>query len=283
MMIRDEHRRLTSGRVALLCAAAASLASCTKFASELDGVTTPELRTEPVDDKDTAWNCLSTEAGNPVMQNNGPPLDYPIQALNYLSGATPANMRIRACYRGDVACAHPATDYLPADAYGVVTMPLTVGFSGFLEIVTDDMVPTLFVFPAPLTPELTRSLSAAPVALLPVDALLAFGAAAAINLDPGAGVLSVNAYDCTAVAAAGVRLELNAPAVPFTFVDGLPIAFTDTTTDEGNGGFANVFPGLVIVRGFRAGTQDIVGLETTLIRAQWVTITSLMPQFAGED
>jgi hypothetical protein len=282
-MIRDEHLWVSSGGIALLCVVATCLAGCTKFASELDGVSTTELQPGPVEDKDTDWSCVSTEAGNPIMQNNGPPLDYTIQALDFLSGGTPANMRMRACYRGDVACAHPATEYLPADAEGRVTLPLTEGFSGFLEIVTDDMVPTLLLFPAPLSPELVEALSTQTIALLPFDALAAFGAASAIDLSPEAGLLSVNAYDCTGAGAAGVRLELNAPAVPFTFIDGLPIAYSDTTTDEGTGGFANVFPGLVFVRGYRAGTDDMVGLESVLIRAQWVTVTSLMPQFAGED
>jgi hypothetical protein len=282
MMIRDEHRWVIS--IALLCAAATPLAGCTKFASELDGVsTTKELQPEPVEDKDTDWSCLSTEAGNPIMQNNAPPLDYAVRALNFLSGATPANMRIRACYRGDVACAHPATDYFPADADGWVTLTLSVGFSGYLEILTDDMVPTLLLFPAPLTPTLVDALSAETISLLPFDALVAFGEASAIDLSPEAGVLSVNAYDCTGPGASGVRLELNAPAVPFTFIDGLPIAFNDTTSDDGSGGFANVFPGLSVVRGYRAGTEDMIGLETVLVRSQWVTVTSLMPQFAGED
>jgi hypothetical protein len=281
-MTRDEHRWVAFRSMALFCAAATHLAGCTKFASELDGVSTTELQPEPVEDKDTDWSCVSTEAGNPIMQN-GPPLAITVQALDFLSGGTPTNMRMRACYRGDVACAHPATEYLPAGADGQVTLPLTVGFSGYLEIVTDDMVPTLLLFPAPLTPELVQALSTQTIALLPFDALIAFGAASAIDLSPEAGLLSVNAYDCTGAGAAGVRLELNAPAVPFTFIDGLPIAYSDTTTDEGTAGFANVFPGLVFVRGYRAGTEDMIGLESVLIRAQWVTVTSLMPQFAGED
>jgi hypothetical protein len=269
-------------RAALLSVVAASLTGCTRFASELDGVTTREL--EPVEEKDMDWSCVSAEAGNPIMQN-GPPLDYTIQALDFTNGATPAQLRVRACYRPDFACGRPATDFLPADAEGRVTLPLTEGFSGYLEVVSDDMVPTLFVFPAPLTPELTGVLSAAPLAMLPLSTLLAFGEAATLQLDPGSGVLSVNTYDCTGTSAPGVRLELNAAAVPFTFVDGLPIAFADTTTDEGSAGFANVLPGVVVVRGYRGadGPEQMMGLESVLIRAQWVTVTALMPQFAAPE
>jgi hypothetical protein len=102
-----------------------------------------------------------------------------------------------------------------------------------------------------------------------------------LDLDPGAGVVSMNTFDCVGPAAPGVRLELNAAAVPFSFIDGLPVAFRDTTTDDGAAGFANVLPGLVVVKGFRAGTTDLIGLETVLVRAGWVSVSNLMPQFAG--
>jgi hypothetical protein len=248
---------------------------CTKFASEDDGLELNGLLSQP------EWGCLSEAAGfSDVMAIDGPPLAYAFDARSYISGQTPRNLRGRACYRADVACSHPATEYFAPDANGIVTLPLTEGFNGYIEILSDDMVPTLLLFPAPLTGELAQSMSALPVSLLPFDVLLAFGDAANISLDPASGVVSINTFDCLGPSAPDIRLELNSPAVPFTFVDGLPIAFQDTTTDDGSGGFANVLPGLVVVRGFRKGTEDLVGLETVLVRSQWVTVGSLMPQFA---
>jgi hypothetical protein len=35
------------------------------------------------------------------------------------------------------------------------------------------------------------------------------------------------------------------------------------------------------LRGFRSDTMAPVGLETVLVRSSWVTVCSLMPQFAG--
>ena len=253
---------------------------CTKFASELDapadGPGTRTLELGPGD-----WSCVSEEAGNPVMDPDGVPLDYHIEARDYLTGLVPTSLRVRACFRPDLPCRVPATDWLAPDATGLVTLPLYEGFSGYLEITGDDEVPTLLVFPAALTPELVRSLEAVPLSLLPPAALLAFGEAAKLALDPGAGVVSINSFDCVGPAAPGVRLELSASAVPFSFVDGLPIAFEDTTTDDGAAGFANVPPGLVVVKGFRDGTQDLIGLEAVQVRAGWVTVTALMPQFTG--
>lgn len=256
------------------------LSGCTRFASELDVADgTDPLDTEvlPVEEP---WGCVSDEAGNPLPSPNGPPLDFSIAARDFLSGRTPTNLRIRACYRPDVNCARPATDWLPPNADGRVTLPLMEGFNGYLEITGDDEVPTLFVFPAPLTPELAAFLPGE-VTVLPPDALLAFGEASQLALNPGAGVLSINTFNCSGPSGAGVRLEVNTSAVPFAFVDGLPIAGLDTTSDDGSAGFANVSPGLVVVRGYWGARAEPVGLETVLVRAMWVTVGSLMPQFAG--
>jgi hypothetical protein len=263
----------------LLALALLGASGCTKFASEEDGVPTTELAA--AEGVDTDYGCVAAEAGNPIMPGAGAPLDYSVLALDFISGRSPTNMLIRGCYRGDLSCARPATAHFAPDADGRVTLPLTEGFNGYLEITSDDMVPTIQVFPAALTPELADVLGSITVAMLPPEILLQFAGASQLQLDPNAGVLSVNTFDCNGPFAAGVRLELNAPAVPFMFVDGLPLAFRDTTTDEGSGGFANVLPGLVVVRGFDAGTMQEVGLETVPIRSQWVTVTSLMPQFAG--
>lgn len=281
MKISSTPRTLTQralGCVALLSWLGAS--GCTKFASDLDTPTdSPGTQTLELDPGD--WSCVSDEAGNPVMNPNGPPLDFPVEVRDYVTGATPANLRVRGCFRPDLACARPATDWVTPDETGMVTMPLNEGFSGYLEITGEDEIPTLYVLPAALTPELAQALQAVTVSLLPLDVLLQFGAAFELDLDPGSGVVSMNTFDCSAPSVPGVRLELNAAAVPFSFIDGLPVAFQDTTTDDGAAGFANVLPGLVVVKGFRAGTAELVGLETVLVRAGWVTVSNLMPQFAG--
>jgi hypothetical protein len=252
---------------------------CSRFASELD--VGGEIGTQPLQLNPADWSCVSDEAGNPAMSPNSPPLDFPISARDLLTGQIPVNLRIRACYRPDVSCSRPAVDWQSPAADGVVLLPLTEGFNGYLEIVGDDEVPTLYVLPAPLTSELIAALSTVPVSLLPPDALLAFGSTSQLAFDLTAGMLSINTFDCAGSGAPNVRLEVNVPAVPFVIVDGLPIAGLDTTTDEGSAGFANVQPGLVVVRGFRADTMDSVGLETVLVRGRWVTVCSLMPQFVG--
>lgn len=253
---------------------------CTPFASELDGEEDPAgMMTLGLDPAD--FSCVARDAGNPVMNPNGPPLDFRVPIRDYITGTVPVNLRVRACYRPDVACMRPATDWRTPDDSSIVTLPLNEGFSGYLEMEADNEVSTLYVIPAPLTPELAQKLEGQTISLLAPAALQAFGATAMLDLSPENGVISINTHDCAGPAAAGVRLELNAAAVPFTFVDGLPIPFQDITTEDGAAGFANVAPGLLVVRGYRADTAELVGLETVLVRAGWVTVTALMPEYAG--
>lgn len=269
---------LALARTSLAVLACLGAGGCTKFASDLDtpgeapGTQTLEL--------DRDWSCVSEQAGNPVMNPDGEPLDVRIAPRDYITGLTPTNLRIRACFRPDVYCMRPVTEWLEPDETGAVTIALNEGFTGYLEITGDEEVSTLYVFPAPLTPDLVVALEAVTVTLLPPAALLAFGETEGLVLEPAAGVISINTFDCSGPAAPGVRLELNASAVPFAFIDGLPVAFEDTTTRDGAAGFANVLPGLVVVKGFRGDTMDLVGLETLLVRSSWVTLSNLMPEFA---
>jgi len=253
--------------------------ACTKFASEWD------LSEEDVERgllaADPSWACVPDSAEpSPVMGPNPLPLDYSVFVVDFITGMTPRNLRVRACYRGDIDCVRPATDQLAPDENGIVVLPLSVGFNGFLELTGDDVVPSILVFPDSLFPELIAQLEPIPVALLTYQALLAFGESSQTMLDPQSGVISMNVFDCIGPDAANVRLELNVPALPFAFVDGLPIAFLDTTTEDGTVGFANVLPGLVVVRAFRTETAELVGLETVLVRRGWLTFGNMMPQFA---
>jgi hypothetical protein len=252
---------------------------CTKFASEWDESTDSAhgaLRVIPGD-----YSCVATEArSTPITAVDPPPLVYSVQAVDFISGLTPPSLRIRACYRTDIQCLAPVTPSLAPDATGVVTLPLTLDFSGYLELTGDGVVPTLYFFPDLLTPDLIERLEQVPLALLSPESLAGFGGTSRLALDPGTGIISMNTFDCSGPNAAGVRLELDSKAVPFAFVDGLPVPYQDTTTEEGAAGFANVPPGLAVVKGFKGESTEVVALETVVVRAQWVTIGALMPQFA---
>lgn len=85
-------------------------------------------------------------------------------------------------------------------------------------------------------------------------------------------------FDCAGSAAAGVRVELDTPAVPFAIIDGLPITNQRTTTSYATVGFFNVGPGVSVVSGYRADTGDIVGRDAIPVRAGWDTLVTMMPE-----
>lgn len=252
---------------------------CARFASEwdeTDAAVAGELRPTAPD-----WSCVSEQArATPIAVTTPPPLQFSMQVVDFVTGAVPPGLRVRACYRVDVQCTSPLVSYTGPDAAGVVALPLKLGFNGFLELTANGMVPTLYFFPDALSPALVKLIEPVPMGLLSIASFGAFGASGQFLLDPQSGVVSMNAFDCNGPHAKGVRLELNVDGLPFAFVDGLPVPFQDTTSEEGSAGFANVQPGLVVVKGYTGDDSELVGLETVLVRSQWVTVGSLLPQFA---
>jgi hypothetical protein len=255
--------------------------SCTRFASEFDtpdeeadtrGLGTASNATE------SDWTCLEQNA--PVQQPivNQVPLTYSLLAVDYVSNSIPPDLKVRACFRPDVACADPATEDLSVSADGTVKVTLYEGFNGFLEITAEGMIPALLFFPDEWSRPLLDRVEPVPIALLQFAALEALGQAANIEVEPTGGIVSINTFDCQGPAAPGVRLEIDTDAIPYAFVDDLPIPYQDTTTDEGAAGFVNVPPGFVVVTGFPGELKQPIGLETLLVRTGWVTVGSMLPR-----
>jgi hypothetical protein len=256
---------------------AAVSAGCSSFASEWDlsEDARSELRPDAAD-----WSCVSDDARpTPIVSADPRPLIFPLRALDYVTGEIPVDLQVLACHRGDVQCTSPVGPAIGPAENGVVEVEVALGFNGYLEVRAAGMVPMLYFFPDALSPELVEQIQEVPLGLLSLDSLGAFGASSQSGLDLALGVVSMNAFDCQGPNAKGVRLESNAEGLPFAFVDGLPVPFLNTTSEEGSAGFANVPPGLVVIKGYNE-ESELVGLETVLVRSQWVTVGSLMPQFA---
>jgi hypothetical protein len=142
------------------------------------------------------------------------------------------------------------------------------------------MLPTLLFFSAPWSSQLLAQLERMPVRLLPLPSLQALGNTAHVQLDPSGGVVGVYTYDCAGTAAPGVRLELDPGAVPFAFVDELPVVDQDVTSEQGLAGFVNVPAGVVAVSSFAAGQPEVLSVESLLVRSGWLSSMSLLPGFS---
>ena len=256
------------------CGIVLPLASCIRFASELDMLDSGGLDSPPAaPGKD--WSCSLAE--EPAPAEGGSTLRLGVFAVDFVTAAPVEELRVRACFRADVDCTSPISDQLAPRDDGRVEISLEPGFNGYLEIQAAGMLPTLLFFSAPWSPQLLAQLERTPVRLLPLPSLQALGNTARIQLDPSGGVVGVYAYDCGGTAAPGVRLELDTSAVPYAFVDELPVADQDVTSEQGLAGFVNVPPGVVVVSSFAEGRPEALSVESLLVRSGWLSSMSLLP------
>lgn len=292
---------LTPGSAQWLgCALVLPLASCVRFASELDVLDSErsglEAAMPAVPGKD--WSCTPGTSSPPQAGSVGPgshpasaeeepapaaeqvPLELALSAVDFVTAAPVEGLRVRACFRADVGCANPLSDErAPADD-GRIQVSADPGFNGYLELLAEGMLPTLLFFSAPWSSALLAQLQRTPVRLLPRPTLQALGSTARIQLDPAGGVLGVYAYDCGGTAAPGVRLELDTGAVRYTFVNELPVVDQDVTSEQGLAGFVNVPPGVVVVSSFAEGQPEALSVESLLVRGGWLSSVSLLPAYS---
>lgn len=252
--------------------------ACTKFASEDDtpGDTSSQLLVEGAPGTD--WSCVTDAPAPPVTIDDTRSLTYGLSVVNFVGDMPLPGVQVRTCYRADVACASPAVGPLLTDDNGSVSISLFEGFNGYLELTSERFLPTLVFFPDAWSLELLGQLEQVPIALLAPEALVAFGASARVPLDVTAGIVTMNTFDCGGPFAPGVRLELDSEGIAYAFVDDLPVPNQNVTSAQGNAGFVNVPPGIVVVTALAGDEQ--VGLESMFVRSGWVSSGTIIPSFA---
>jgi hypothetical protein len=271
----------------LLAGSLASL-SCVKFASELDSVAPASAAAsegssgllaegDGVASAGQDWSCAVGE----VEQAGDDPaaLTYVFELEHFITGQPMVGASLRACFRADVSCESPLSEAVLDGSEERARVTAFEGFNGYLEITADGMLPTM-VFFKPWSAALLAQLESVPIRMFPQAALLALGSTVNVPVDPAAGLVSVAAFDCAGAPAGGVRLELDRSAIPYVFVDDLPVIDRDSTGAQGLAGFVNVPPGIVVVAGYRADASEPVGLESMLVRPGWVSNSFLLPAFS---
>jgi hypothetical protein len=96
----------------------------------------------------------------------------------------------------------------------------------------------------------------------------------------GNGLTLINVADCNGKAAVGVSIVadgIDPGAVEFYSVGGLPTAAASETAAEGFGGFVNLPPGPLAVKGVVGGTKRELQTISVLIRAGSITYAKLVP------
>ncbi|HTV18909.1 MAG TPA: hypothetical protein VMG12_09565 [Polyangiaceae bacterium] len=217
-----------------------------------------------------------TQPSAPVFAGTAPRVIYSLQMVDLSSGAIYRSIRVRACSLTDVNCSTPLTEWINVNEQGRVDVPLFQNFTGYLEIMSDELVPQLFYLTEPLQPQARPEFPLAMVALtnlVPLVQLLG------VDLDPTSGLIALRIFDCQADTALGVSLSTeDGDAVPWYFVGGYPSSTTTETGTEGLAGFLNVqAPGLAVFEATNPDGTLLGGLQSVLVRPGWMSSMYLRP------
>jgi hypothetical protein len=261
-------------------AAIAALAvACTPFEPGTDelGAEAAELQpAEPGRD----WSCLGSVRGRPrnilPIAMGASRLVQSIQILSLVTGSTIPGVSVRACPQRDVECASPLTELEPVRSDGWIDVVLYEGFSGFLEIQGDAIVPMALFFSEPLT--LGLQAYPTPVSVVEKAVLPSLTGAIGTRQDPTLGLVVLRTLDCQGEGALGVSYDIDRAGAPWYFVAGLPSSAVQETADSGLGGFINVMPGVAVVSGELEGRALAIMPPTSiLVRAGWMTGIRFVP------
>lgn len=259
-------------RRAVAVLSCAIMAGCTEFEPGNDTLSdetnnTALLPGPPGED----WSCLDSapaETVAPVYAGNAPRVLYSVQFVDLSSGQLYRNLEVRACGLTDVTCARPVASGLHVDAEGWVDVPLFQGFTGFLEVTSDETLPYMFYLVDPLEPQSAPEYPLGMVSLASIGPLVQLIGERPVE---GTGFVALRIFDCQGVTASGVSLSSDPSSSPFYFAGGLPTRSETATGPDGLGGFSNMAPGSIVVEATTRTGVRIRGPQAFAVRAGWMT------------
>jgi hypothetical protein len=204
---------------------------------------------------------------------------YSVQLVDLATQQPRSGIQAIACGLTDVECANPVAGPVVTNAQGWLDMPLFAGFTGYLQITSEELLPGLLHLSNPLT---QREIPGVPYFLLSLDSLTALGRVLGVEVDPTRGLISAQIFDCNRQVAEGAVLSTTGAGVGWYFSGGLPSITATATGREGIGGFANVPPGLTQLSVQTREGVAIAATQSLLIRPGWSSALFVFPEGAAE-
>jgi hypothetical protein len=272
-------RTFEATRAGVLAIAASALAlGCTEFASGEDVLGEQQSRLEP-GSTGANWSCVEgvappPPARAPVAAGAVPSAIYSLQFVDLSTGALYPDITGRACGIADPDCLNPVAGPLTVDAEGWIDFPLFEGFTGFIEVKSNVILPTLFYVVEPITANMPPEY---PLAVVSIDSVVTLTLLTGVQPLPRTGIFAGRTFDCDGYTAPGVALSINIPGSPYYFLGGLPSGVARVTDSMGLGGFSNLTPGLAILDATLPGARSIAGPQTAVIREGWLSVIFFRP------
>lgn len=252
-------------------ACALGLLGCTEFESGSDVLGNGPSGSDAPPGED--WSCLVGDenrplAPTPVAAESVPRVVYSLQFVDLSTGGVYGDVAVRACGASDPTCANPVTPLVTVDEEGWVDLPLFQNFLGYMEINSPSVLPSMMYMTEPLQPLTPPEYPFALVSLASIGSLVQL---VGVPQQAGSGIFSARAFDCRGIPAPNVTFSIDVPGTPYYFVGPLPSGVGTSTDSSGLGGFVNVPPGLAIVDLRAPNGRSIVGPQSIVIRANWLS------------
>jgi hypothetical protein len=244
----------------------------------------------------TDFSCVGT---NWLERSEDAELEIVATIIDIAQGTPVAGIKLTECKtRLDLACTGVQVE---SDENGVARVPVRRGFDGYLQVEGPDAdgnerVGYLWYFSQPL-----YNTYAFPILAMTREFRDGFFYSD-VPRDPMRGEIAIQVTDCTestgnseigtemianapGVSAAGITLAIPTESFidemsrEFYFSDNFPVSPPTATSTDGSGlgGFLNVKAGRVPIQARVAASERIVGRDTLLVRADFLTTVRLLP------
>ena len=226
----------------------------------------------PVDD--SLWSCMDRPA---AMPSGTGPFHVTFAISDIIKPMMPpAGVEAQLCRKLDPDCAQPVGAKAMSDSTGHVSFDVERAFTGFATFTHKDYAAGLYFF----NPAVNSNLENVPVQLVPPNIVQALTGTLHTSQMPDRGIILLNVANCNGTSATGVAYETDAPltgATPFYSLGGVPNSDAKATDSAGYGGYVNVLPGSVGVKGVILGTKREIPLLSLYVRAGAITYSKLVP------
>jgi hypothetical protein len=221
------------------------------------------------------WACLGRVE---LPAPKGDTVPFVLEVRDTATRAAIAGVRGRTCGRLDPTCAKGSGE-LTSNEQGVLAFTVLDDFDGFIELVGDGYVSTIYY---PQLSFVRRGGGSGPYVTLSapqtLEALATSNGGA--SLDPSLGTALLYVVDCEGRAAAGVRFTADpaGSATPYYLVNRVP-STRATVTDAAiaGGGFINLPPGNVSVTAVLEVTGETIATTSVNVRAGQLTAAVMEP------
>lgn len=207
-------------------------------------------------------------------------LPFTTQVKEVSTQSAPKGLMVKVCRAEDTDCLDPEKTFQDLAGTGEVTLLLPWGWTGYLELSSNETLTSLYYMTRPVTEPLRVT-----SILLITQGLISAGSTFSpepFDLDQY-GLVLAQMLQCSGSPASGIRFEISDPeSRQFFLLNNLPSADAalstfDPATSQTTGSFLNVHPGSQSIRAHLGLDGPLLGQATFNVRPKTISQLQLYP------